>query len=412
MMQVNSMKCSLTARLAIAVWMMPIGLTVAAAQNEPPVRQSQLDELKGSRNASCILRLPAGDPMIPVETDFINSIMMTSAVRGGAIRETLHRGGEILLANINVSTEIEMIGGELMTGDELAPTLYRLTVAIDEEDGYERPLPPVAEELQSALVARLRQALMQLSQQNAVSLHKAIGESEARLKLAQDRLDRLCAERRAMSTAAGRIDLDRGTIATEIVMLERQLRDLEIERVAQQARQSAIEAQIAKSAERQAKQADSDPILADLQHLVDIQQLKLERIQQLHKANQVSEGELAAARESLIEARIRLQERREGLAASDLGADRSAALNTELAEAGITSAESEARTEYIRNRLKQLTEQLEIADRLESTVELGFPAAQAAVSTEMERLATLQSRMDAFRPAELEVVGVGDGDLK
>lgn len=366
------------------------------------------DERPGSPRASCILRIPGNNVNIPLDEPFIQSVLMTSAVRGDAVRSVLHHGGSILLDNDYLVTDIEYIAGPSPIVDASSPTYFRMTVSTESGDPDGNSIPPVAEQIQAALVDRLRNALSNLSVQNAKSLRDMIAVSEQRLRDAKQHLDELRTKRKALSTSAGRIDLDRDKVLDEIAHLEAQLRDTEVERVSQHARQAAIEAQIAKTAERQAKQVGDDPVLPELQHLVDIQQSRFDRVEQLHKANQVSDSELQNARQALIEARVRMQERREARAAEVKGGDE-ARLNTELAELSIATAEVEARSGFIHERLQTLAKQLDLANQLQADVELAMPAAEEAVRSENERLQKLKTRFQTLQPITLDVVGEADG---
>lgn len=363
---------------------------------------------EGSRHASCILRIPGSDSMLPLDQGFLTSIMTTSAVRGAAVRSVVKAGASAMLDDEYVRTHLVMIGGPDDPGSSLAPTYFELDVVVAIEDMDGHPFPAVAEEIQAALVARLRQALEQMSERNAATLHDSIAETEARLENARQRLDRLRAERKAVSEAAGRIDLNRDRVREEIVDVESQLRELEVEHVAQQARQTAIEVRIAQAAESQTRQLEKDSILNELRQLVEIQQARFDRLEKLLQQKSVSETEILAAREALIESRVRMQERRE-LIAAEHGPDVAAAFNMQLADMSVGNAELAARQELLRSRLKELARQLELVESLGLNVELGLPDAREAVRIQMERLAELRARLATFRPLTLDVVGDIDG---
>ena len=76
-------------------------------------------------------------------------------------------------------------------------------------------------------------------------------------------------------------------------------------------------------------------------------------------------------------------------------AENVAALNGELAEISISTAEGEARAHFIRERLEVLARQLEIADRMEMDIGLRLPAAMEAVRAETGRLEELRARFGA-----------------
>lgn len=381
----------------------------ALAQSDPSERAAT-EKSTGSRLASCIFRIPGDDSIIPLEKDFIDSVMRTSAVRGEAVRSVLGFDGMGLLEVDQIRTELDVIAGPQLTGDNMSPTFFRLTVIVDEVDSYGEPIRPVAEEIQAAVVDRLRRALVQLSEQNAASLRESIARSELRLRLAIQRLEDLRKRRNELSNAAGRMHLVRDDILEEVTRLESHVRELEVDGVSQRARQAAIEAQIARMAEIRTKRAADDAILAELKQLADIQAARLDRVRKLRDESRASDAEVQEVNQSLIEARIRLQERVEMLSEEN-DARAAKSLNGELAEISIANVESEARIAFIRDRISSLARQLELADQLEVSVGLGLPAALESVRVETEQLQELRSQFETFRPVTVDVVGQLNEDL-
>lgn len=382
--------------------------TYKAAETDPSARPGSGD-MRASRLASCILRIPGDDSIIPLEKEFVESVMLTSAVRSEAVRSVLGRDGVELLEVDQIRTELEVIAGPQLLGNNLSPTFFRLTVRVDEVDSYGERIRPAAEEIQAAIVENLRRALVHLSEQNAVSVRESIARSEQRLSHATKRLETLREQRNEMASAAGRMSLNRDNVLEEIAQFEAQLRDVEIERVSQHARQSAIESHISRTVEARSMRADEDAILAELKHLADIKAAQLERIEKLANNQSISQSEVQEARASLIEAKIRVQDRLESVARELRGGEIDS-LNMELADISIATIESDARTAVVRDRLEKLARQLEMADRLEVTVGLAMPAALEAVRVETERLQELRSQFETFRPVTVDIVGQLDGD--
>ena len=71
--------------------------TYKAAETDPSARPGN-DDMRASRLASCILRIPGNDSIIPLEKEFVESVMLTSAVRSEAVRSVLGRDGVELLS--------------------------------------------------------------------------------------------------------------------------------------------------------------------------------------------------------------------------------------------------------------------------------------------------------------------------
>jgi len=285
-------------------------------------------------------------------------------------------------------------------------------VMVEETDEEGNDVPPVAEEIQAAVVTRLRAAVINLMEQRDAGTVELAKNTEIRLAHARDRLKRLLEKRRAMSAAAGRVDLDRESILEELRMLEAQRRDLEIERVGQKARREAIERRIALVSAMAKDSTSSDEVSAQLRQIVELRAEQLARLEALHEKRRIPEFELEAGKEPLFEAQAQLALRRQEVAEQS-GGETIAHLNRELSELSIDSSEMEARAQYLDTQIKRLTPVLEIAERLEFEVHLAMPAAQEAVKNEMDSLEALRTRLATIKPPRLDVLdselGAGKG---
>src|SRR5438128_3481052 len=92
--------------------------------------------------------------------------------------------------------------------------------------------------------------------------------------------------------------------------------------------------------------AHQDPILGELNRLVETRQKESDRIDQLNQQKVVSMQEVEEAHAKVVEARLRLLERREALAGGG-NMDLIKQLNRELLTMSINLAEQQARRKMI-----------------------------------------------------------------
>jgi chromosome segregation ATPase len=178
---------------------------------------------------------------------------------------------------------------------------------------------------------------------------RQVQEAESEL---QDARERLSHQEAVIREKTGRVDASLAPIREAIPKLEEQRQTLKLEVVGKQARQEAL----AKTIDRLAKSAEertrSDPVAEELDKVVKLRIVALERMRKLRENAAVSEAEVAAAEVPIAEARAKLLERREAVAQAS-GGELLAALNRELSMISIDVAEAEAKLDSIEKLLKQ-----------------------------------------------------------
>jgi len=356
-----------------------------------------------SRTALMIVRATWNDRQVPLNHEILTTLMHTSAVRSEAIREILGTGAGLLEDGGLVEVEIEMLVAPGMHSVD-SPYLIRFALRLDEMDLDGEPIPARAEELLNNMLERMRAALVRLAEQNFANLNERVDVARQRVKKAKTDLHGMLEMRRAMSQEAKRADLTREAVVEELRWMEEQLRELEIERVAQMARRAATEAQIAQAAKKMTGTAQRDEALQELEAMLQAQRDRMARVRAMQEQGVVSEEEVHAARVEIMELEVRLAERREVLA-DRTGAEQLPGLQQELAELTIRSAELEARFAYARERTDALRPTLALADRIENEVLISLPAAQERLQAALDRLHELEAALETYRPPQLTVVG-------
>ncbi len=359
-----------------------------------------------SRTAVVIVRAAWTDRQVPLSQEILTTLMEASSVRSEAIREVMGAGGGLIedtgLVEVNIET---LVAPDMLSAD--SPYLIRFALRLDELDLEGETIPPRAEELLHNMLDRMRAALVRLAEQNHANLTERVDIAQRRVKKAKTDLQRMLEMRRTMSQEAKRADLTRDGVVEELRWMEEQLRELEIERVSHMARRAAVEAQIAKVTEAAMSGGGGDEVLNKLEEMTDTHRRRIDDLEQLRNQGAVSSATIDEARIELMEMQVRLEERRARVSVR-AGSEQLPALQQELAELTIQSAEMEARFAYARERSEALRPTLELADRIENEVLIALPPARERLQEALERLNALEAALETYRAPQLTVVG-GEG---
>ncbi len=363
-----------------------------------------------SRTAVVIVRAAWTDRQVPLSQEILTTLMQASSVRSEAIRDVLGTGRGLIedtgLVEVTIETLVEP---DAFSAD--SPYLIRFALRIDEFDLESEVIPARAEELLHSMLDRMRAALVRLSEQNYANLTERVEVAHRRVKKARSDLERLLQMRRAMSQEAKRADLTRDGVVEELRWMEEQLRELEIERVSRMARRAAVEAQIAKVTDAAMSGGGGDEVLKKLEEMADTHRRRIEDLEKLKDQGAISTATIEEAKVELMEIQVRLEERRV-MVAERAGAEQLPALQQELAELTIQSAEMEARFAYARERSEALRPTLELADRIENEVLIALPPARERLQEALERLNSLEAALEMYRAPQLTVVGGEGGNAK
>ena len=136
------------------------------------------------------------------------------------------------------------------------------------------------------------------------------------------------------------------TLAIELV-------NVQVELYGKRGRISAIERAIVELSGKAAGKAKKDDVLGRLREIVDIRHGNVASLMARVKNATASQSELGKARAEFAEAMIRLVKRKDELAGKD-GQGALAALNEQLLQATIDSAELEAREQFVLSRLSDM----------------------------------------------------------
>ena len=366
-----------------------IVLILAFITTGPAISAESEPELSNTLTASCLLKITSNPAIVPLDEAVIEYLLRSSGVAGKAAKETF--GIQLLPGDLEDVLMIEWLANEtdvstppiennparneagrvdLYNEDSMireGMTLYRnpnaptrrtpeslntsseqmvlLRIAINAESAPK----PAAQEFMNALIDNLRSTL-----NNAFNEHQ--DRFDNRLKLADEETARAEHELRQiqemLNDISGSRILDRNRILDDIANLRRELQVIEMDRATDQATVETIVRQIDEIQTRSKEQLANDDVIKELEMLLENQTQILPAIKKQIDVGMASTDKLTDIEEKITRTRIELAQRREQLNRST-GGERIAALNGELADRSIRSAQNQAK---IRNITEQLRE--------------------------------------------------------
>jgi hypothetical protein len=205
------------------------------------------------------------------------------------------------------------------------------------------------------------------------------------------------------SAGGPRVETDARNLGGQRSELARNVQSLELQLAGLEARQKAIQEQIAATREEGGKQLAKDPVTQELQKLVEISEHNLSQLRQSAQAGRVSAAELAEAEKNMAQARIDLARRREELS-GQAGGRQLDEFTKELSRLAINKAEWEAQLQIVRKQLDEVQRQLMQALTFDPEA-ARLRMAQESLNITGGRVAELQMRLSNLQPPIVTTIG-------
>ncbi|MCP4251334.1 MAG: hypothetical protein GY778_30225, partial [bacterium] len=298
--------------------------------------------------ASCLLKITWDPDTLPLGDESLNMLVESSGVAGQATHEVLGQRVHEFGRNFDPGAPVQVEFAPADFTRDAGKILAKLAVVIDRDPDFD--VKPAAEELMTAIARRLRATLHQANESDLQHLHERFAQAEQEVAEIAERLDRLQELRRRLCDEAGRADLSREDIVDELRGLELTRREIQMQRAAEAARRKALEEQIARIGQGLETRVDEDPVVTELEKVVKLHELHLNRMRELIANRTASEAELASAQERVAMAKVHLFEQRQRLL-DQAGAGRLAEFNNHLTDVSIDAAEIEARLSFITQQI-------------------------------------------------------------
>ena len=185
--------------------------------------------------------------------------------------------------------------------------------------------------------------------------------------------------------------------------LLREKQIIEMETVRLQARQLGIESQIAKIKAQVEANVKPDPVIAELEQLVEMHAAQLAQLERQYEAGTVAGSGLAPMKEKLTRAKIDLAKRRQEMSLP-AGGDQVGKYNVELADITIELAEKAAALRVLNEQLGQTEHQLTAATTIDPRASR-IRMAERAFEMADERVNGLNTRIVNLAPPMVSVIG-------
>ena len=160
-----------------------------------------------------------------------------------------------------------------------------------------------------------------------------------------------------------RIEVSADALHAAAAKYDDEAEDVRLEEAADAARFGAITDAIARLSKQSAAQVSTDPVVTQLQKVVDARQDQMDAINHAHQMGQVSEREVDAAAAAVAEAKAQLALQRQQASAA-AGGDMLSALEKELISVTIDRQECEAKMKMLDAEGKGLAQAVDEADQI------------------------------------------------
>jgi hypothetical protein len=210
-------------------------------------------------------------------------------------------------------------------------------------------------------------------------LKRAVAEAKQgvveREKFVSETEQKVSSIRSHLADSTGQINPSAGEIQQAASQMQQQFQQAELDHQAKEARRKAIEEAIAELAHKAESKVKDDPIVSELQKVVEVRERELSRQKELQQNKASSSSDVDQAVVAAAEARAKVLERKRE-AAAEAGGPLMEQLNKDLLTLSIDSAEQTMRYEILRKRCDALR--------------AGFKDAQTAEKLEANRFGAEQ----------------------
>lgn len=209
--------------------------------------------------------------------------------------------------------------------------------------------------------------------------------------------------RAVTAEASGRIDASSDGIRKAIQWLEEQQEQLQLEEAGANGRRQGLAEAVEKYTKLAKERGEADPVVAELEKVVQLHEEELQRLQAAFKAATVSASDLSAAQMALAQSRAELAAAKRTASGGAGSNDALDAWNREAMNLSIEELGRQAQLQYLDGRLKQLKAVVPNLAALDEAA-AGFSSAQAAeaaakatLTQEQAALFMIQRRVEIQR---------------
>jgi hypothetical protein len=194
-----------------------------------------------------------------------------------------------------------------------------------------------------------------------------------------------------------------GTLAARKHDLMAEIQALQLDLATMEARQKAIEKQIAIITDEAAQKADQDEITRELDSLVKISTMNMVEVKKAVDAGRATPADMSRAQESLTRAKIELARRREELSKA-AGGGQVEEFNRELSQMTVEKAGKLAQQDVLNQQLAGVERELARASAFNPAA-ARMRIVREALDIMARRMAELQTRLANLQPPTVTMIG-------
>ncbi|KPK77144.1 MAG: hypothetical protein AMJ79_04270 [Phycisphaerae bacterium SM23_30] len=367
---------------------------VQAQDAEIEQKTQETPKISNTRYAQCLLEVR----QLPIESDTLESIINATFYNQIARKAFDESSIDYNYARRGVSLDFSS------SGMERENHIFRISIILTDRPG-EFVVKSIAQELLDETVAKLKEFVKKDYQRKMGQLNEQYVLAQEVYQSAEARFTALQAEQHDLIKRAGQRELYRSRILDEIRDLEQKRQQLEMEQAGRQARQRALEEQIAKMSKQTQVKLSDDPVLAELEKLLKFLEQRLETIMLMEEMQRVKTSEVTDAQESVALTKIDIIKRREEIGKTE-GGELLGKWNLELADLAIRGAELEAQLNFLIDRLRGIEQMnlLEKADRFER-LEREISTARSAFDLASREVENVRRQIERTGEPQVTILG-------
>lgn len=319
-----------------------VTLLLAVALAAPLAAAQQQPTSGPAKSTYCLIRIRSDNRIAPADADAISHLANTKSVFDAALTAAGGRStprAQYSFARFESTAQRRF--------EDVVEFEGRLSVHLGESDAAMDEA-----RLLDAVVGNLHTTLAQPFEEERNRLNMRREAAAKRLQALMSQRDNLRAEQAHLLQQAG-APLAPLELEKTLITLQDKRREMDLVLIGQRARQDAIAKAIAEWTARIEERAAGDPVVSELQQVVEIRQRVLERNRARAASHTITPQEVDETIETVALARAELAKAR-AAAAQNAGGDQIARLNADLTQVSIDAAEMRARAEVLLRQVEEL----------------------------------------------------------
>ncbi|MBN1764094.1 MAG: hypothetical protein JW860_02460 [Sedimentisphaerales bacterium] len=230
--------------------------------------------------------------------------------------------------------------------------------------------------------------------------------AELKYHNARRNMDELRERENALRRQAGNGDLSREHILEKIRNMDNHKQELEMNLIGMRARREALQRQIEKCADQFHERLANDPVIKELEDIMERQTSHLAETERMVKEGQLARQELNELHDELARSRMALAERRE-MIRMQTGGESLERWNEELVNISMQLTGNEVQLNFIREKMEEIKAKdlLALATQYETEIGINLDLAYSILKRSAEQRERVRDQLETLRPPSIQILG-------